>query len=207
MTRRVLPFGDRALLVELDSLPEVLALYPAVNASRPPGVTDVVPAARSILVRLDASALSLREAKAWLGRVNPRAAPSADEADEVTLDVDYSGPDLGEVARLLGRGPADVVALHTRTVWRVAFSGFSPGFAYLACDHDRLTVPRLATPRPEVPAGSVGLAGEFSGVYPRASPGGWRLIGRTDAVLWDAGAEAPALLTPGRIVRFRSTSP
>ena len=98
----------------------------------------------------------------------------------------------------------DVVAAHTGTRWQVGFAGFSPGFAYLVGGDPRLAVPRRAEPRPRVRAGSVALAGEFSGIYPRESPGGWQLIGRTDAVLWDLGRTRPALLTPGMWVRFRS---
>jgi KipI family sensor histidine kinase inhibitor len=128
------------------------------------------------------------------------AAPASEEV--VTIPVRYDGDDLAEVAAILGMRPEEVVALHTGSSWRVAFGGFAPGFAYLVTDHDRLTVPRRSTPRTRVPAGSVGLAGEFSGVYPRSSPGGWQLIGRTDAVLWDASADPPALLRPGAAVRF-----
>ncbi len=114
----------------------------------------------------------------------------------------YDGDDVDEVAALLGITRGELVALHTASDWRVAFCGFAPGFAYLATDHDRLRVPRRASPRPSVPAGAVGLAGEFSGVYPRSSPGGWQLIGSTDAVLWDASASRPSLLAPGMRVRF-----
>ena len=111
--------------------------------------------------------------------------------------VRYDGPDLDEVARLTGLTHAEVVAAHTGTPWRVAFGGFAPGFAYLVGGDPRLHVPRRDRPRPSVPAGSVGLAGEFSGVYPRSSPGGWQLLGTTDAVLWDADRDPPALLAPG----------
>jgi KipI family sensor histidine kinase inhibitor len=127
-------------------------------------------------------------------------------AAAVELPVRYDGEDLDEVADLLGLTRADVIALHTSSDWRVAFCGFAPGFAYLVTDHDRLRVPRRASPRPSVPAGSVGLAGEFSGVYPRSSPGGWQLIGSTDAVLWDPSASRPALLAPGTRVRFVEAS-
>jgi KipI family sensor histidine kinase inhibitor len=128
-----------------------------------------------------------------------KAAPSFHEQEIV---VRYDGPDLDEVARLTGLTHAEVVAAHTGTPWRVAFGGFAPGFAYLVGGDPRLHVPRRERPRPSVPAGSVGLAGEFSGVYPRSSPGGWQLVGTTDAVLWDADREPPALLSPGTTVRF-----
>jgi biotin-dependent carboxylase-like uncharacterized protein len=123
------------------------------------------------------------------------------------LDVVYDGPDLDEVGRLTGLGAAGVVAAHTGTPWRVAFCGFAPGFGYLAGGDPRLRVPRRESPRAEVPSGAVGLAGEYSGVYPRRSPGGWQLIGRTAAGLWDLRHDSPALLRPGMTVRFRPTRP
>ena len=122
----------------------------------------------------------------------------------MTIDVVYDGADLAEVGRATGLGRVGVMAAHTGTPWRVAFTGFAPGFGYLTGGDPRLAVPRRATPRAEVPAGAVGLAGEFSGVYPRASPGGWQLIGSTDAVLWDAERDPPALLRPGTVVHFRA---
>jgi KipI family sensor histidine kinase inhibitor len=121
----------------------------------------------------------------------------------VEIEVVYDGPDLDEVGELTGLGRAGVVEAHTATPWRVAFGGFAPGFAYLVGGDPRLEVPRRAESRTSVPAGSVGLAGEFSGVYPRSSPGGWQLIGRTDAELWNL--ERGALLTPGCTVVFRET--
>ena len=114
----------------------------------------------------------------------------------------YDGADLAEVAAMTGLDPAEVVRAHTSTLWRVAFGGFVPGFGYLVGGDPRLHVPRRESPRTRVPAGSVALAGEFTGVYPRASPGGWQLIGTTDAVLWDPDRSPPAVLTPGTRVRF-----
>ncbi len=118
------------------------------------------------------------------------------------MAVVYDGPDLEEVARLTRMTPAEVVAAHTGTAWRVAFGGFAPGFAYLVGGDPRLDVPRRDSSRPKVPAGAVGLAGGYSGVYPRSSPGGWQLLGTTDAVLWDVDRDPPALLAPGSTVRF-----
>lgn len=200
--RRILPYGDRALLVELDDLDAVLALFRGLDASRPDGVVELVPAARTIGVVVEPRVLPLSAAAGWLERTAPLAAADVEER-LVELDVVYDGEDLDEVARLTGRSPAEVVAAHTGATWRVAFGGFAPGFAYLVTDGEALAVPRRATPRTAVPAGSVGLAGAFSGVYPRSSPGGWQLIGRTDAVLWDESADPPALLRPGTVVRFR----
>jgi KipI family sensor histidine kinase inhibitor len=131
---------------------------------------------------------------------------AAADTEPVEIAVVYDGPDLAEVARLTGLDEEAVVAAHTGTPWRIAFGGFAPGFAYLTGGDPRLAVPRRDEPRTTVPAGAVGLAGEYSGVYPRPSPGGWQLIGRTDAVLWDADRDPPALLTPGGTVRFRAES-
>ena len=128
------------------------------------------------------------------------------DAGEVEIAVDYDGPDLDEVGRLTGLGARGVVDAHTGQVWTVAFVGFAPGFGYLVGEDARLHVPRRADPRTRVPAGAVALAGEFSGVYPRPSPGGWQLVGTTDVRLWDLDGEPPALLRPGVRVRFRERS-
>lgn len=129
---------------------------------------------------------------------------SAAGAGHIDIDVVYEGPDLGRVAGMTGLSTEAVIAAHTGTPWRVEYCGFAPGFAYLTGGDSRLVVPRLDTPRPEVPCGAVGLAGEYSGIYPRRSPGGWNLIGRTGAVLWDLDRDPPALLRPGMTVRFRA---
>ena len=202
---RVLPFGDSALLVELDDLDAVLALAAAVQAERLDGVLDVVPAARTVLVvteprtALDALATTLTS-------LSSAQRPAQVEVEPVEIAVVYDGPDLAEVARLTGLDEDEVVAAHTGTPWRIAVGGFAPGFAYLTGGDPRLTVPRRDEPRTTVPAGAVGLAGEYSGVYPRPSPGGWQLIGRTDAALWDAERDPAALLTPGGTVRFKAAS-
>jgi KipI family sensor histidine kinase inhibitor len=132
----------------------------------------------------------------------PRPPVASAEAEEVVIAVSYDGPDLAEVAALTGLSEDEVVAAHTATAWTVGFGGFAPGFAYLTGGDPRLHVPRRATPRTEVPAGSVGLAGDFSGVYPRSSPGGWQLIGHTDVDLFDVDRNPPALLQPSMRVRF-----
>ncbi|GIT79853.1 hypothetical protein LLS1_15220 [Leifsonia sp. LS1] len=202
MSLRILSSGERALLAEVDTLDEVLALFGALDADRPPGLVDLVPAARTVGVVVDPRILPLSVARAWIEHARPRRA-IVDREAVVEIPVRYDGPDLAEVAALLSVTPAEVIHLHVSSVWRVAFGGFAPGFGYLVTDHDRLRVPRRSTPRTAVPAGSVGLADDFSGVYPRSSPGGWQLIGTTDAVLWDAEADPPALLRPGTTVRFR----
>jgi len=201
--RRVLPSGDAAVLVDLGTLDEVLRLHPALLATRPAGVLDIVPGARSILVTCDPGVLPLAGLRSWVTSTGPVTADAQVTGRTVVVDVRYDGDDLEEVARLLGIPAREVVRRHTSAVWTVAFGGFAPGFGYLVADGAGLTVPRRATPRAVVPAGAVGLAAEFSGVYPRASPGGWQLIGRTDAVLWDPDADPAAVFVPGTSVRFR----
>lgn len=202
-------YGDQALLLQFDSTAEVLAWTEAVQKAELPGVLDIVPASRTVLIKLAGPQYQAptrqRISKLTLTpeAVAGVAAPSADDIDLV-IDVVYDGPDLHEVARLTGLTPAQVIAAHTGAPWRVAFGGFAPGFAYLDSGDGHLQVPRRSEPRTKVPAGAVGLAGEFSGIYPRESPGGWQLIGRTDAVLWDVERPTPALLTPGMWVEFRA---
>lgn len=198
---RVLPYGDAALLVEVGGTGEVLALHAALVAARLPGVVDLVPAARTVLVVLDEAVTTPGEVARALPV--PAGGPAAAEAvGQVEVPVVYDGPDLAEVARATGLAEQQVVAAHTGTPWTVAFVGFAPGFGYLTGGDPRLAVPRRAVPRTRVPAGAVGLAGEFSGVYPRASPGGWQLLGHTDLAVWDLARDPPALLRPGVRVRF-----
>ena len=200
----VLPFGDAALLVELDDLDAVLALAAAIGDERPDGVVDVVPAARTVLLTTEPGT-PLDPLLRWVTTLSPAPSILEEAAGEpVEIEVVYDGEDLAEVARLTGLGEDEVVEAHTGTPWRIAFGGFAPGFMYLTGGDERLVVPRRDEPRTTVPAGAVGLAGEYSGVYPRPSPGGWQLIGRTDAVLWDAERDPPALLAPGGTVRFRA---
>jgi KipI family sensor histidine kinase inhibitor len=200
----VLDYGDQALLLEFDSTTEVLAWTDALYDAAVHGVLDIVPAARTVLLKLDGpgrqSAVRRR-----LGTLN--VAPDAQgttPSEPIGIDVVYDGADLAEVATLTGMTTAQVVEAHTATPWNVGFCGFAPGFAYLVGGDPRLAVPRRSEPRPSVPAGAVGLAGEFTGIYPRRSPGGWQLIGHTAAVLWDIDRPNPALLTPGMWVQFRA---
>lgn len=198
-------YGDAALLLEFDSTAEVLAWTDAIGQAELPGVLDVVPAARTVLLKL-AGPPYQAPTRQRLGtlRVPADAAEAPPRSADVTIEVVYDGPDLQEVARLTGLTVDQVVTAHTARPWRVGFGGFAPGFAYLVGGDPRLVVPRRNEPRTAVPAGSVGLAGEFSGVYPRQSPGGWQLIGHTDAVLWDINRAEPALLTSGMWVQFRA---
>lgn len=201
----VVDYGDRALMVQCGSTGEVLAWADALRAAAIPGVVDVVPAARTVLVKLDGPRYQgvIRQR---LRKMRVAATPdaSSERRADVVIDVVYDGPDLAEVAGHTGLSIAAVIDAHTATLWRVGFSGFAPGFAYLVDGDARLRVPRRPEPRTSVPAGSVGLAGEFSAVYPRRSPGGWQLIGHTDAALWDLQRPNPALLTQGMWVQFRA---
>lgn len=198
-------YGDRALLMECGSTGEVVALADAIRRTLVPGVVDVVAGARTVLVTASGSSALAGVRARLAGYSPPPPAPApAPGAVDVVIDVVYDGPDLAGVAELLGMNVQEIVAAHTGRPWRVGFGGFAPGFAYLVDGDPRLAVPRRTEPRTRVPAGSVALAGEFSGIYPRESPGGWQLIGRTDAVLWDIDRDPPALLTPGTWVQFRS---
>ena len=203
---RVRPAGTGAVLLELDSLDQVMGLDAALRSSPPVGTVDLVPAARTVLVIFDPAATTVARVVADIsgrqfGSVADRAGPL------VEVPVVYDGEDLTEVADLSGLPEADVVARHRRPEYRVAFCGFAPGFAYLIGGDPALRVPRRRSPRTAVPAGSVALADEFTGVYPRQMPGGWQLIGRTDAVLWDLDRDPPALLPPGTRVRFVEARP
>ena len=197
----VLPCGDRALLVEVPEGGDVRGVAAALEQAPLPGQEELVPAARTVLVRLDRAPTD-RDV-ATLRRLRP-VRPGERTAGAVLLDVVFDGPDLDDVAALTRRTADDVVAALTSTELTVAFGGFAPGFGYLTGLPAELHVPRRATPRTRVPAGSVALAGPYAGVYPRASPGGWQLVGSTDAVLFDVDRDPPALLAPGSTVRFRA---
>ncbi len=204
---RLIRVGRDALLVEVADTAQAMAVY---DEARRSGVVaaDVVPAARTVLFsgvpdpgRLEA------EVAGWdLSRAD-RPGRSAGETPLVEVPTVYDGPDLDSVAELWGLTTREVVQAHTAAEMVVAFCGFAPGFAYCTAPGLPGPVPRLAEPRTRVPAGSVALADVFTGVYPSASPGGWRLVGRTDLRLWDEGRSRPAILTPGTRVRFVEVRP
>ena len=193
--------GDRGALIELDDNAAALRVARRVRAECD-GLVDVVAGHRTVLVTW----ASGQPRDRVLALARAAVADHADEHDadarHVEIPVDYDGPDLEDVARLTRLSPEDVVARHLAREYVVGFIGFAPGFAYLLGGDDRLNVPRLAEPRARVPSGSVALAGPYSGIYPRESPGGWRLIGRTSATLFDAARTPPALLAAGDRVRF-----
>lgn len=196
------PFGDSALLVEVADLTQVVALDRALRVERPGWVSDVIPAARTVLVRFDAGRATMGQVSSWIEAAGHTAAPAAAAPPTLQIPVRYDGADLAQVAALTDLSVGEVAALHTGADFTVAFCGFAPGFAYLTGLPAALRVPRRSSPRTRVPAGAVALADEFSAVYPRASPGGWQLIGSTDLTLFDVERDPPALLSPGDRVRF-----
>lgn len=206
------PMGEAALLVETGSLADALAadaiIRSAVDNGQLPILTDQIPAARTVLLlpAADTDITALRNRlESLCADENPTSpTDSTLVTAPVVISVHYDGADLGDVAEHTGLSVGEVIAAHTGSDWRVAFGGFAPGFGYLYGGDPRLHVGRRAEPRSSIPAGSVGLAGEFSGVYPRASPGGWQLIGRTELPMWNVDRDPPALLWPGRVVRFES---
>ncbi len=200
--------GEHALLRHFDD--DLLtanamahALANAVHQTSAPEIEDVVPGARSVLVRLQPGSEPSPALLTALGS-SPEAR-GLEGRPVVEIAVRYGGddgPDLADVARLAKLDEQEVVLRHAAATYTVGFIGFSPGFGYLLGLPEELATPRLETPRTRIPAGSVAIGGAYTGVYPRATPGGWRLIGRTDLQLFDATREPPARLAPGDRVRF-----
>ena len=199
---RFLPCGHAGVLVELADGAERRRLDAALRDHPVDGVLEHVPAARTVLLHLAPGADPAAVVRAVRG-LDLRAAGALDAGGTpVEVTVRYDGEDLAEVATTLGMTAAEVVTRHTGQVWTVEFCGFAPGFGYLTGEAGGLDVPRRSDPRPRIPTGAVALAGPYTGVYPRSSPGGWQLIGTTSLAMWDTGREPPALLAPGTRVRF-----
>ncbi len=198
----VRPVGTRAVLAELDGLQDVLALQDMLYKSPLPGQVDVLAAAETVMV-VGESAAATRAIGARLLELE-LTVPEVTDSGLVVIDTVYDGDDLADVAELTGLSLEGVVAAHTGQVWTVAFAGFAPGFGYMVGENEALTVPRRSSPRTAVPAGSVALGGQYSAVYPRRSPGGWQLIGRTGARMWDLDRAQPALVRPGDRVQYRA---
>ncbi len=198
---RVLPVREDCVLVELSDLGETLALFEALQDHPIAGIREIIPAARTLLIDFDPLEISAEAlgsvVASYLGGESKASSGSL-----VEIPVHYDGEDLAEVAAILGVTSEEVIRLHGAAEYLVAFTGFAPGFAYLAGGDPRLAVPRRKSPRTHVPAGAVGLAGEFTGVYPKTSPGGWQLIGTTPLSMFDIDRDPAALLQPGSRVRF-----
>ena len=204
---RFRPAGPGALLVEVDSLAQVRALHARIERERAggwaPGLVDVIPAARTVLLDgvADPAALTA-DIRSWSIEPCPPAAGQV-----VEIECRYDGPDLSDVARQWGVPPEQVADVHSGLAHQVAFCGFAPGFPYIAGLGGGREVTRRDRPRAALPAGSVALGDEYTGIYPRTSPGGWQIIGHTDAVMWDPGRDPAALLRPGDRVRFVNVTP
>ena len=202
MINDIRPMGDRALLLAAKHPAGVAATVTDLNF---PGVIEAVPAAETVLVSFDSTCDRTRLQRA-ISEFDDIAAASKTNA-HIVIPVTYDGVDLRDVAELNNLTIAEVIQIHSSATYTVAFCGFAPGFAYLQGLDDRLVTPRLSTPRPRVPAGAVAIADKWSAVYPRESPGGWRLLGHTTTQLFDLNAERPALLAPGDTVGFTVAAP
>jgi KipI family sensor histidine kinase inhibitor len=196
------PFGEAALLVDLDSSDLAQALAASLRGDPPPGMVGAVPGLASLLVELDPLTADMGRAPSVIEQHLAGLRPLPPSGRVHTIPVTYDGPDLDDVTELTGLTQSDVVARHASAELRVLFCGFAPGFAYLGELPPELRVDRLATPRTRTPAGSVAIAGSMTGIYPADLPGGWRVIGRTDIALFDPLSDRPALLEPGDRVRF-----
>jgi inhibitor of KinA len=209
---RIVPAGDSVVIVEFASRidaavnAQVVALAASVRATALPGVRDVVPTFCSVAVYFDPLRTDVDALLARLDREAARTPPDpAPASSPVRIPVCYGGafgPDLAGVARFAGMSEAEIIELHSGPVYRVFMLGFVPGFAYMGTVDPRIAAPRRPTPRVRVPAGSVGIAGAQTGIYPSESPGGWQLLGRTPVKPFDLGRLQPFLLQPGDAVSF-----
>lgn len=207
------PCGETALLIDLTdanrkplsaAMQLRLAIESASAAGELPGVTETIPAAATVLVYIDPRQISLQRAAELISALDLEAvaATTTNPGSHIEIPTVYTGPDLEPLANRLQLSPQQLIALHGEITWTAAFGGFAPGFMYLVSQDFPFTVPRLASPRAAIPAGSVALAGGFSAVYPQQSPGGWQLIGHTEVVMWDTQRPQPSLVQPGDTVRF-----
>ena len=195
---RVMPYGRDSLLLEFDSLEAVRGAEAAIRRHGFEQITEVVPALRTILVTFTPGA----DRTSVLRVAESAPAVAAPDGPLVTIATTYDGVDLAAVADEVGYTVAEVIDAHASVEFVGACAGFAPGWCYLVGLPAELQVARLASPRPRVEAGSVGIARDMCGIYPTASPGGWQLLGHTDAPLWDPRRNPPALIGPGTRVRF-----
>jgi KipI family sensor histidine kinase inhibitor len=202
---RLMPAGTAAVLAEVADLEEMMALYRGLQQARDTpgghGITELVPAVRTVLIEFDPAITTARRVAELAAEQSLTAVPD-DAGDVVTIQAVYDGPDLDATCEALGMTRAAFVLWHTEVRWRVAFTGFAPGFGYLVSPGHTVSIPRLREPRTKVPAGSIAMADVFTGIYPTESPGGWRIVGRTDHLLFDVDRPQPVTLTPGTAVRF-----
>ena len=201
---RFLPIGPRTLLVELNDLDQTLALFDALHAPPLTGVAEIVPAARTLMIRTVPGVAAGEHLAARIAARQPAPGTTRVQGSVETIEIpaSYDGEDMADVARHMGLSEAEVIAAHQAATWQVAFCGFAPGFAYMTGDDQRFNLPRRAAPRARIPAGSVALASRYCGIYPQDTPGGWQLIGTTKVPMWDLSRDPPALLRPGARVRF-----
>ena len=203
---RFLSVNLDCFLIELESLEETMAVHYRLKQAQHPHIKELIPAARSILIYFDPLLVEMHTLIQWISsqKISPN---TLRQGKEIVIGVRYNGIDLNNVAEYLGMSTDQVIRKHTNSYWQVAFIGFAPGFAYLTNPEQVFgSIPRLASPRKKVSAGAVGLAGEYSGIYPQDSPGGWQLIGQTDEILWDIHRQQPALLLPSDHVIFKDDS-
>ncbi|WBU56094.1 urea amidolyase family protein [Paracoccus sediminicola] len=198
---RFLPAGESGVLIHLDNLDQVLALHASLQDSPPAGIVEMVPAAETLMIIFDRRMTTAERLAAAIASRNVQGSAQG-SGRVVEIPVRYDGQDLDDVASLTGLSRDEVIARHTGTNWRAAFAGFAPGFCYLSGGDRALEVPRRSSPRTAIPPGSVALAGLFSAVYPKESPGGWQIIGTTPQPMWDLDRDPPAWLMPGDEVRF-----
>lgn len=205
---RILPAGLEALLVEVEDLDQMLSLYQGLqearDSDRAKGITELIPAARTVLVEFDPNDTSAQEVERLINTISlDTSRPTV--SDVLTISATYDGPDLAFVCDHLQMSVPQFIAWHTNLQWTVAFTGFVPGFGYLVSNGHTVSIPRLSTPRVKTPAGSIALADRFTGIYPRESPGGWRIVGRTDEVLFDIAHDPATPLLPGRAIQFKES--
>ncbi len=193
--------GDRSVLIELDGNEAVQRLAAGLEASRSEGLEEIVPGHETLLLVWSEAAPAVAEVEQLISGAE-RSAKAIAEPDRIALTVRYDGPDLEPIAAFCGLSTEQLVARHLACDYRVGFIGFSPGFAYLLGGDPALQPPRLAEPRTNVPAGALAIAGPYTAIYPRSSPGGWNLIGSCDEPIFSAEKNPPALLTAGTIVRL-----
>ncbi|PHM62752.1 5-oxoprolinase/urea amidolyase family protein [Xenorhabdus ishibashii] len=199
---RFLPVNSNTIMVELSGLAETLALLDSLNMSPIWGIEEIIPAARTLMVRFWPTKISSQQLAAEIGRRDLQERSLA-TGKRIEIPVHYNGDDLALVAEILGCTVQEVIQQHTENEYTVAFTGFAPGFAYMVSNTSQWNIPRRTTPRTRIPAGAVALAGEFSSIYPQMSPGGWQIIGLTTERMWDLSRSSPALLQPGYRVNFR----